>query len=92
MRYQVAFQDPQLIDANAARSKIALYNNIIPPITSLNILCPRFQVLPVSGNSWFLEPFAIIPLHLDLNKAKVTATKLVVFVVSPCLHGLTFLC
>lgn len=57
-------------------TKVALHNNAIPLIPSLNIFCRQFQVLPESPGSQLLEPFATVPLHLDVSKTKVISNKL----------------
>lgn len=56
--YYIAFLDAEWIKANV---KIALRYDEVPPVSSLNILCPHLHTLPVFSNSRVLEPLAIMP-------------------------------
>lgn len=58
-----------------ADTKVALHNDAIPSVPSLNILCPWFQALSASLGSRLLEPFVIVPLCLDVSEIKVVANK-----------------
>lgn len=68
----MAFQDPEWAEHDA---KVALCNDTIPLIFSLDILCPWFWALPASLGSWLLELFMIVLLCLNVNKTKDMASK-----------------
>lgn len=55
---------------------MAIPNNMVPPMPTLNLLSPIFCAIPDPPSSCLLEPFAIVPLWSNLDKAKVAAEKL----------------
>lgn len=66
-------QDLEWIQVDA---EIALHNDTILFYPPLNIFCPHFQALIESLGSQLLDPFVIISLHLNVNEAEITSSKL----------------
>lgn len=52
---------------------MAIHNNIIPLIPTLNLMFPYFGMLPAPPGSHLLEMFTIVPLWLDLDEANIAA-------------------
>lgn len=66
------FQDLEWIKAN---TELALHYDAVPPTSSHNIFCPWFCALLVCSKSRVMDPFAIMPLQINVDKAQATSNK-----------------
>lgn len=69
MEYQVAFQNPTWTGADA---ELVLHQGDIPPVPSLNIMCPKFCAsIFLAGIRYDFKPFLVVSLYPDLDEVKV---------------------